>query len=115
MTEIAQENLAKINKAGGVLAVGTDQSNGPAVHRELELLDAAGVPRADIIRIATLNSAIFLGKEKETGSVEEGKLADLLLVSANPLADIDNLKKIDMVIKNGVVIRRDQLNLPVNR
>ena len=114
MTDIAQENLAKINKAGGVLAVGTDQSNGPAVHRELELLDGAGIPRADIIRIATLNSAIFLGKEKELGSIEEGKLADLLIVTANPLDDINNLKKIDTVLKGGIVIDRSKLDLPVN-
>src|SRR6185503_13121050 len=62
MTPIAQENIRKVHAAGGVVACGTDQSSGPAVHRELELLAAAGIAPLDVIRIATYNSAVFLGK-----------------------------------------------------
>ena len=114
MTPVAQENLRKIHEAGGVLALGTDQTNGAAVHREMELLVAAGIAPLDVIRIATLNAAIFLGKEDQLGTIEEGKLADMVLLNADPSEDINNAKDIHMVIKNGLVIGRDKLNLPVN-
>lgn len=114
MTTVAQENLAKINEAGGVLVAGTDQSSGPALHRELELLADAGIPPLDIIRIATLNGAVFLGKERELGSIEAGKIADLVLLAADPLVDINNAKQVVEVIKGGRVIDRSALNLPVN-
>ena len=74
-----------------------------------------GIPALEAIRIGTLNAAIFLGKERDMGSVEEGKLADLVLLSADPLADIANAQEIEMVIKGGRIIARDRLNLPVNR
>lgn len=114
MTTIAQENVRKINDAGGILVAGTDQSSGPALHRELELLSAAGIPAAEIIRIATLNGAVFLGRERELGSIEEGKIADMLLLAADPTEDIDNAKRIVEVIKGGQRIDRSKLDLPIN-
>lgn len=114
MTPIAQENIRLINEAGGVMALGTDKSSGPALHREMELLVAAGISPLDVIRIGTLNAAKFIGKEKELGSISVGKLADMVLLDADPLADIDNAKKINMVIKNGVIIDRSKLELPAN-
>jgi len=114
MTTIAQENLRMINEAGGVLVAGTDQSSGPALHRELELMADAGIPASEIIRIATLNGAIFLGKERELGSIEEGKIADMVLLSADPTEDINNTKKILEVIKGGVLVDRSSLHLPIN-
>ena len=58
---------------------------------------------------------MFLGREDSMGSVTEGKLADLVLLDADPLADINNAKKIRTVIKNGKVINRKKLKLPVNK
>ena len=115
MTPVAQDNLRKINAAGGILALGTDQTQGPAVHREMELLAAAGMPALEVIRIATLNGARFLGKEEQLGSIEEGKLADMVLLNADPSEDINNAKNIHMVIKNGSLIDREKLELPVNQ
>jgi len=115
MTSIAQENVHKIWAAGGVLVAGTDQTSGPALHRELELLAEAGIPPLEIIRIATLNGAVFLGKERDTGSVEEGKIADLVLLAADPAADIRNAGQVVEVIKGGKVIDRSRLDLPVNQ
>lgn len=114
MTPIAQENLRKIHEAGGVLVLGTDQSLGPSAHREMELLVDAGIPPLDVITIATLNGAVFLGKADDMGSIEAGKLADMVLLSANPAADIDNAKKIEMVIKGGELVDRSSLDLPAN-
>ena len=114
MTTIAQENLRMINEAGGVLVAGTDQSSGPALHRELELMADAGIPASEIVRIATLNGAIFLGKEREMGSIEEGKIADMVLLAADPTEDINNAKEILEVIKGGQIVDRSSLNLPIN-
>ena len=114
MTTIAQENLQMINDAGGVLVAGTDQSSGPALHRELELMADAGIPASEIIRIATLNGAIFLGKERDMGSIEEGKITDMVLLGADPTVDINNAKEILEVIKGGQRIDRSRLALPVN-
>lgn len=114
MTPIAQENLRQIHAAGGILVLGTDQTSGPSVHRELELIVASGISALDAIRIATLNGAIFLGKERDLGSIEEGKLADLVILAADPVADIRNAKQIKAVIKAGRVIDRSELDLPTN-
>lgn len=115
MTDIAQENLRMIHAEGGVLVAGSDQTLGPAAHRELELLQEGGIAPADIIPIATLNGAVFLGREKDLGSIEVGKLADMVLLSANPAEDINNAQAIVEVIKGGRVIDRSALSLPVNR
>ena len=115
MTPVAQDNVKKIDAAGGIMALGTDQSSGPAVHRELELIAGGGVSPLNAIRIATLNSAIFLGRERDLGSIEEGKIADLVLLNSDPVIDINNIKHIDLVVKNGDIVDRSKLDLPVNR
>ncbi|MBV9693072.1 MAG: amidohydrolase family protein, partial [Alphaproteobacteria bacterium] len=85
-TPILEDNLRRIDAAGGVIATGTDTSNGASEHRELELLAEAGVPALHIIRAATYNAARFLGRQETMGSIEEGKIADAVLLSADPLA-----------------------------
>lgn len=113
MTPIAQNNLRQIHEAGGVLALGTDQTIGPAVHREMELLVAAGIPPLEVIRIATLGGARFLGKADRLGTIEEGKLADMVLLDADPAADIGNARRIRTVFKNGVAVDPGALALPI--
>jgi imidazolonepropionase-like amidohydrolase len=111
MTPIAEENIRKIHAAGGVVACGTDQSSGPATQRELELLVTAGISPLDTLRIATYNGAVFLGKADQLGSVDKGKLADLVLLSQDPTADINNAKSIVFVMKGGQMIDDSQLPL----
>jgi imidazolonepropionase-like amidohydrolase len=116
MTPVAQDNMKRLNEVGrDIVAAGTDQSSGPALHRELELLVGAGITPADTIVIATRNAARALGKLDELGTIEAGKLADLVLLKADPTRDINNAKLVDVVIKNGQVIDRSKLDLPVNR
>jgi imidazolonepropionase-like amidohydrolase len=86
-------------------------SNGAATQRELELLAAAGISPLDIIHIATYNGAVFLGKADRLGSVETGKLADMVLLSKDPTVDIKNAKSIVFVMKNGELI--DESKLPL--
>lgn len=114
MTPVAQENLKRLHEAGGVVVVGTDQSLGPAVHRELSLLVEGGISPLDAITMATRNGAVFLGRERDLGTIEEGKLADLVLLHADPAENIENAKKIHAVIKAGVVVDRSALEIPVN-
>jgi imidazolonepropionase-like amidohydrolase len=111
MTPIAEENVRRIHAAGGIVACGTDQSSGPATQRELELLVAAGISPLDVIRIATYNSAVFLGKADQFGLVDAGKLADLVLLSKDPTQDINNAKSIVFVMKNGQLV--DESLLPL--
>jgi len=116
MTPVAQHNMKRLNEAGrDIVAAGTDQSSGPALHRELELLAGGGISPADVIVIATRNAARALGKLEELGTIEAGKLADLVLLKADPTKDINNAKLVDTVIKNGQIIDRSKLDLPVNR
>lgn len=111
MTPIAQENIRKIHAAGGVVALGTDQSSGPATQREMELLVGAGIAPLDVITIATRNGARLLGKETDLGTVEAGKLADLVMLDADPAQSIDNVKKIAFVMKGGRIV--DESRLPL--
>ena len=116
MTPVAQDNMKRLNEVGkDIVAAGTDQTSGPALHRELELLAGAGISPADVIVIATRNAARALGKQESLGTIEAGKLADLVLLKADPTRDINNAKLVDTVIKNGQVIDRSKLDLPVNR
>jgi imidazolonepropionase-like amidohydrolase len=111
MTPIAMENVRKIDAAGGTVASGTDQSSGPALQRELELLNAAGIAPLKVIQIATHNSAVFLGKADQMGSIDTGQLADMVLLAKDPTADIHNTKSILFVMKDGQII--DESKLPL--
>lgn len=101
-------------RTGANPLVGTDPSTGAAaglgLHRELELLVEAGLTPLQALQAATINPARFLGKEKEMGQVEVGKLADLVLLDANPLDDIGNLDKIAGVVAAGRYFSRRDLD-----
>jgi imidazolonepropionase-like amidohydrolase len=97
------------------VACGTDQSSGAATQRELELLAEAGIAPLDVIRIATYNSAVFLGKADQLGSIDAGKLADLVLLSQDPAMDINNAKSIVFVMKGGRIIDKSELPLAGGR
>jgi imidazolonepropionase-like amidohydrolase len=112
MTPIAQERtFARSMQRAASSPAATDQSSGPAVHRELELLAAAGIAPLDVIRIATYNSAVFLGKADQLGSVQVGRFADLVMLDADPAVSVDNVKAIALVMKNGEII--DESKLPL--
>jgi len=106
--------------AGVQFMAGTDSANtftlpGFALHEELELLVEAGFTPMEAIQAATLNPAKYLGREKELGTIESGKLADLLLLDANPLVDIRNSQKIRAVVVNGRYLSRADLDSMLSR
>ena len=114
MIPYALDNIKRLHQAGAVLALGTDRAFGPAVHQELELLVKAGVSPFDCIKIATLNGAKYVAREKDMGSIEQGKVADLLLLDADPSKDVKNFRAINTVFKDGEAINLAKLDLPVN-
>jgi imidazolonepropionase-like amidohydrolase len=103
--------LMTLFKSGGgnLLIVGTDEPvytsllPGFAYHRELLAMTYAGLPPFVVLKAATINGATALGVEDKLGSVEAGKLADLVVVRGNPLDDIKAARDISMVVKEGVV------------
>jgi imidazolonepropionase-like amidohydrolase len=109
---LAIANLAKFVTAGGLVALGTDfegydkpfQLGMPML--ELEMMAQAGMSPMDIIVAATRNAAVVCNLEKELGTIETGKIADLLVVRADPLLDIQALADAAWVIHNGVIIRK---------
>jgi imidazolonepropionase-like amidohydrolase len=110
----ASRNDRKLYDAGATLALGTDRTIGAYVPMELELIVGLGIPPLQALRIATLNAAIYLHAADRMGSVEEGKLADLVLLNDDPTKDIDNVRKISAVILGGKVVDRAKLDLPIN-
>jgi imidazolonepropionase-like amidohydrolase len=106
-----------LHDAGVLLTAGTDTPNpwtvpGASLHRELELLVAAGIPTLDVLRIATKNGAESLGMGSELGTLTRGKLADLVLLEGDPVADIRNTRRIAWVMQNGVLARPADLLPP---
>ena len=108
-------NAKKLHDAGGVIVLGTDRAWGPTVHMELALLHGAGIPLLDLTRIVTLNGAVYLGQVKNLGSIQRGKLADLLLLNADPTKDVKNFAAIAAVYKGGQKIDFAKLDIPANR
>ncbi len=80
---------------------GTDDFPGFALHRELELYAKAGVPNAKVLQSATLVSARVAGKEIELGSLQVGKKANLILIDGDPLKNMSDIRKVELVMKNG--------------
>jgi imidazolonepropionase-like amidohydrolase len=95
-------------RAGGTLIAGTDPTGGGGVipgysnQRQIELLVEAGFTPAEAIQIGTLNGARYLGRDKRVGSIAVGKRADLMVVAGNPAAAIADIRKVEIVFKEGV-------------
>lgn len=101
------EMLGAMRKAGVKIMAGTDVPIGSgmaALHEELVLLVKAGIPPIEALQSATRNPAEFLGTLQTEGTVEIGKVAHLVLLSANPLVDIANTRHISAVIRSGTLV-----------
>lgn len=96
-------------REGVLLTTGSDLPNewvvpGVSLHQEMELLSQAGIPNEAVLAMATRNAALALGLEKEIGTVETGKCADLVVLRANPLNDIHNAEQIQYVFSAGRLV-----------
>jgi imidazolonepropionase-like amidohydrolase len=105
-------NLAYFSREGVNVAMGTDASTpfnfpGYNAHVEMALMARAGLSNADVLRIATINGARFLGIEEKAGTIRSGKIANLIVLDENPLLDIRNTRAIDRVVLKGRLIDPD--------
>jgi imidazolonepropionase-like amidohydrolase len=100
-SDAALRNTRRMAVAGVPIAVGS----GGDTHRELELLVEAGLSPLEVISAATRNGALALHKAGETGTVEGGKRASFLLLTANPMADAGAFRQIDRAMRDGEWIK----------
>ncbi len=103
----------KMYDKGVKILSGTDIPNfelvpGKSLHNELELLVDAGIPSSEVLKIATRNGAESMGLLNQTGAIEKGKQADILVLQSNPIEDISNTQDISMVISDGEIIDRNE-------
>lgn len=111
---IMMVNLKKLVDAGVTIATGTDAGNIGTLHatsymNELKAMKKSGMSNWQIIQASTINGAKAISKEKEFGSIIVGKKANMILLNANPVDDLENLRKINYVINKGTVIMPDTL------
>ncbi len=111
---IAKANTKILSDAGVLLATGTDAGNIGTLHAssylsELQAMKETGMSNWQILTASTINGAKVLGKENEFGSVTINKKANLVLLDANPIEDIENLTRINRVINNGIVFNPGEI------
>ena len=109
------DRLQRAYKIGVTMAYGTDvidqrpgQTRGTEAIMGIDPWGEAGVPPREILKAMTINAAKLLGVEKERGLLREGLAADIIAVPDNPLENINTLKKVSFVMKNGNVIKRSE-------
>ena len=104
------EIVGVLHRAGVPIVAGTDQAvPGHSLHREIELYVQAGFTPMEAIQAATIVPARAMGIDKETGTIESGKRADVIILGANPLDSIQNIRKVEFVITNGTMYNCPEL------
>jgi imidazolonepropionase-like amidohydrolase len=114
---IAAANLKRVQEAGIPIAMGTDAGNpltlhGPSVYAEMEAMQAAGLTPMQVLVASTWGGARALRRDKEIGTVAAGKLADLLIVAADPTQSAANLRQVRYVVRGGVLRPIAELRAP---
>lgn len=108
-----RENLRRVHEAGIPVVLGTDAGNpltlhGPAVYPEMEAMHAAGLSPLDVIVASTRDAARAMGRT-DFGTLEPGMIADLVVLDADPLADVANLRTVGLVVRAGEIWTRSEL------
>ena len=104
-----------MHEAGVPIGAGTDTpisfaAPGYSLHSELEMLVRAGLSPMEALEAATVRPAEFFGLSGEMGTIEEGRLADLVLLSRDPLDDITNTRSVQAVVSKGELLSREELD-----
>ncbi len=113
---ISQHNLRTVLAAGGRVVLATDVGNsltvhGPSVHWELEAMEAAGMAPDEILRAATLEGARALGMAEHIGTLEAGKVADLLVLAEDPRLTVRHFRSLDRVMRAGMLKTQAELKV----
>jgi imidazolonepropionase-like amidohydrolase len=103
---IMAENLRRVYAAGGIVATATDAGNpmtlhGPSIYAEMEAMQAAGLAPAEIVTLSTLNGARSMRREADFGTLEAGKIADLLVLGQDPTRDVRAFRTVERVMRAG--------------
>ena len=106
-TKVTRENLKTLIDAGIPIATGTDAGNpltlhGPAIYAEMEAMQASGMTPMQVIVSSTAIASRAMGLDKQIGTIEKGKDADLVVVSADPTKDVAAFRKLRYVVRSGV-------------
>jgi len=109
LSPVVADNLVRVQRAGITVAAGSDAGNigtlhGPSLHRELELMVEAGLTPMQVLRAASAGGAAVMGRSHELGTLEPGRLADFVLLDADPLEDIRNTRALHRVAKSGDIL-----------
>jgi imidazolonepropionase-like amidohydrolase len=112
---IARANLKKLVDAGIPIATGTDAGNpltlhGPAIYAELDAMQASGMTPMQVIVASTSTASRAMGVSAETGTIEPGKAADLVILGGDPSRDVANFRKVRYVVRAGVVRSIEELS-----
>ncbi|MGH9837970.1 MAG: amidohydrolase family protein [Blastocatellia bacterium] len=108
------EFVRRAHEAGCLLSTGTDMTNfqllpGYSLWREMDLFAEAGLKPMDVLKAATINGAFAIGRSDQLGSVEAGKLADFVILNANPLENISHARAVHRVVKGGVIYHPEEI------
>ena len=114
-TQVTRTNLKTLVNAGIPIATGTDAGNpltlhGPAIYAEMEAMQASGMTPMQVVVASTATASRAMGLDKQLGTIEKGKDADLVIVGGDPSADVANFRKIRYVVRSGVVRNMNDLH-----
>lgn len=112
VTQALGDTLARLMRSSARIAIASDAPAvpyGQGFHEELAALARTGIPPAQILRWATAGGAMALGLDQQLGTLEVGKLADFVVIDGDPLTRIDDARRVELVVKGGVVFEGDDL------
>ena len=103
---LLEDMVTALHESGVLLTAGTDMmlpwmTPGTSLQRELQLLGEAGLTPSEVLRVATINGATAMGLDAELGTLSEGKIADIVVLNSDPLASVQHLRDIHLVVANG--------------
>lgn len=113
---IMAENLRRVQAAGITVATATDAGNpltlhGPSIYDEMESMQAAGIPAAEIVVMSTRNGAVAMDRADDIGTLEAGKIADLIILAEDPTRDVRAFRSLEFVMRAGSMHRQEELRV----
>jgi len=108
------DNVRRVHEAGGIVATATDAGNpltlhGPSIYNEMEAMQEAGIPAAQVVILSTRNGARAMGRLEDFGTLEPGKIADLLVLTENPNEGVQAFRGLTHVMRAGVLREQREL------